>query len=138
LIRLLLFLVLGALSLPATAEEEIKQAEKSWYEAVLKRDESGLKGIFSPDVIYAHSTGKVENLTEYLGRLREGKQRYDTFQYEKTTVRVHGDSAVLHAIARVTGKNDAGPFNDHLMLIHFWVRKNGAWRLVAHQTTKIP
>jgi ketosteroid isomerase-like protein len=137
-IRSLLVLVLGALSVSAAAEEEIQKAEKSWHEAVLKRNEAALQGIFSPDVIYAHSTGKIENLTEYLSRLREGKQRYDTFQYEKTTVRIHGQSAVLHAIVRVTGKNDAGPFNDHLMLIHFWVRKGGAWRLVAHQTTKIP
>ena len=43
-----------------------------------------------------------------------------------------------HSIARMTGRNDAGPFDDHLMIIHLWVKQGGTWQLAAHQTTKIP
>lgn len=138
MMRALWGLVLGAIMAFAGAEDDVKAAEKAWFEAVLKRDEAALRRVFAADLIYAHSTGKIETLDEYLGRLREGKQRYDTFDYEKTMVRVHGDSAVLHALVRITGKNDSGPFNDHLMLIHFWVKKKTGWQLVAHQTTRIP
>jgi hypothetical protein len=38
----------------------------------------------------------------------------------------------------MTGTNDAGPFNDHVMMMHIWVKQGAAWRLAAHQTTKIP
>jgi ketosteroid isomerase-like protein len=129
------------LSLPllaASPEEEVRAAEKSWSEAVMKRDFAALEGIFSDDLIYAHSTGNIETREDYLTRLKSGKQRYDTMTYEKTKVTVHGSSVVLHAITRFTGKNDSGAFNDHLMMIHFWVKKGKTWRLVAHQTTRIP
>jgi hypothetical protein len=48
------------------------------------------------------------------------------------------EAAGAFHIVRMTGKNDSGPFNDHLMMIHFWVKQGGAWKLAAHQTTKIP
>lgn len=131
-------LLLAVTLTAATPEEEVRAAEKSWSEAVKTRDLATLEKIFSEDLIYAHSTGNIETRDEYLARLKSGKQRYDTMTYEKTKVTVHGSSVVLHAVTRFTGKNDSGDFNDHLMMIHFWVKKGNQWRLVAHQTTRIP
>lgn len=135
--RYLLILLAGVL-LAATPEEEVRAAEKTWTEAVLKRDYAALEAIYAPELIYAHSTGNIESRTEYLDRLKQGKQRYDTFEYEKTRVNVYGSSAVMHSVLRITGKNDSGAFNDHLMMMHLWVKQGGRWRLVAHQTTRIP
>ncbi len=138
-VKLLLLIALLSLALSAASpEENIRAAEKAWNEAVVKQDFAALERIFSPDLIYAHSTGNIETRDEYLARLRTGKQRYDTFTYEKSKVNVYGASAVMHSTVRVTGKNDSGAFNDHLMMMHFWVKKGKAWVLVAHQTTRIP
>ena len=130
--------LLGVACVAAGPEDSVIQAEKGWAKAVLARDAAGLEKIYTAELIYAHSTGTVETRQMYLDRLKGGKQRYDDIQFEKTIVKVYGDAAVAHSIARMTGKNDSGPFNDHLMMIHFWVKQGGAWRLAAHQTTKIP
>ena len=74
----------------------------------------------------------------YINRLKEGKQRYDSVTIESTRVFPYGDSALSHSIVRVTGVNSAGPFNDHVMMMHMWVKQGGAWRLAGHQTTKVP
>jgi hypothetical protein len=37
----------------------------------------------------------------------------------------------------VTGVNQDGPFDDKVMLILFWVKQTGTWRLAGHQTTKV-
>lgn len=47
-------------------------------------------------------------------------------------------SAVAHSLARTVGSVDGKPFNDHVMVMHFWVKQGANWRLVAHQTTKVP
>jgi hypothetical protein len=38
----------------------------------------------------------------------------------------------------MSGKNDRGRFDEHVMMMHVWVKQGGNWRLAAHQTTKIP
>ena len=122
----------------ATPEDSVRAAEKSWTEAVIKQDFAALDKIYASDLIYAHSTGNVETRDEYIARLKTGKQRYDTMTYEKSKLAIHGPSAVMHSIVRFTGKNDSGAFNDHLLLMHLWVKKGKTWLLVAHQTTRIP
>ena len=87
---------------------------------------------------YAHATGAIETKQKYMDRLKSGAQKYDEITQEETKVIVYGDSAVTHSIMRMTGVNQAGPFNDHVMMMHLWVKQGGSWRLAAHQTTKLP
>lgn len=133
----LVFMV-GAACAAAAPDEAILQAERGWAKAVIARDIAVLGKIYTPELIYAHSSGKVETLRMYLDRIEQGKQRYDDIRFEKHLIRLYGDAAVSHSIVRMKGKNDSGLFDDHLMMIHLWVKQGGAWRLAAHQTTKLP
>ena len=131
----ILFLTL-ALS-AATPEEDIKAADQAWAKAVKSRDVAALEKLYTNDLVYGHSTGNVDSKPKYLDRLKTGKQRYETMTFESTKVLLYGDSAMTHSFVRFTGVNDAGPFDDHLMLMHYWVKKDGMWRLAGHQTAKI-
>ena len=131
----LLLMVVGLSA--ATPEDEIKMADQAWAKAVKTRDVATLEKMYTNDLVYGHSTGNVDSKQKYLDRLKTGKQRYDTMTFESTKVLLYGDSAITHSFVRFTGVNDAGPFNDHLMLMHYWVKQNGAWRIAAHQTAKI-
>ena len=122
----------------SAADDDLRAAEKSWGAALVARDSAALEKIYTANLIYAHATGKVETKAQYMERLKGGKQRYDTVAHESTQIVRYGDAAVTHSIARMTGRNDSGPFDDHLMIIHMWVKQDGTWRLAAHQTTKIP
>lgn len=130
-----------ALALPLAAahheEGELVAAEKAWAKAVAAHDYATLEKVLDPDLIYAHSTGVIETKEEYLGKLKQGTQRYDGIEHEKTTVRAHGNAAVAHSIVRMHGATKGTPFDNRLMMIHTWIKKDGAWRLVAHQTTRL-
>jgi len=135
--RFLAVLCLAA-AFGASAEDEIRSADKAWAAAVKGRDLAALDKIFTPGLVYAHATGAIEDKQKYMDRLKTGAQKYDQITQEKTQVIVYGDSAVSHSIMRMTGVNQAGPFNDHVMMMHLWVKQGGSWRLAAHQTTKLP
>ena len=130
-------LLIGAAAVTAT-EDEIRSAEKAWAVAVKARDFAALDKIFTPGLIYAHATGAVETKQKYIDRLRSGAQKYDSITHESTKVVMYGDSAVAHSLVRTIGVNDKGPFNDHVLMMHHWVKQGGSWRLAAHQTTKVP
>ena len=131
----------AGLMMAAPAEdlnERIQERERAWATATTGGDVVTLDKLFTNELIYAHSTGIIENKKEYLDRIRTAQQRYDRINQEKITVVPYGDAAVSHSILRMTGLSNGKPFDDHVMLLHLWVRQNGAWRIAAHQTTKLP
>lgn len=128
----------AALAAAPSAEDEIRQADQKWAAAVKNRDTAALDKMYTPGLIYAHASGAVEDKAKYIERLKSGKQRYDSVQIESTRIVPYGDSAVSHSVVRTIGVNDNGPFNDHVMMMHVWVKQRGEWKLAAHQTTRIP
>ncbi len=130
-------LLLFCLSATAADADSVRAAEKRWAKAVVSRDFAALEKILSPGLIYAHSTGVIETKDDYLGKLRSGRQRYDAIEHEKTTVKVYGNAAVAHSIVVMKGESAGKPFDSRLMMMHFWVRDGGEWRLAAHQTTRL-
>jgi ketosteroid isomerase-like protein len=118
-------------------KDDVLSAEKNWASKVVALDFAALEQIYHADLIYAHSTGGIETKSDYMGKLRTGKQKYTSITHHSSTVRVHGDAAVVHSIVTMQGTNPAGPFDDRLMMLHTWVKSGGHWRLAAHQTTRL-
>ena len=118
-------------------EQQILNAEKAWASAVMAKDFAKLDAMLAPNLIYAHSTGVIDDKTQYIGKMRSGKQNYAGVEHNAIKVNLYGDSAVAHSQMRMHGTNANGPFDDRLMTMHFWVKSNGKWLLAAHQTTKL-
>ncbi|MFN3322365.1 MAG: nuclear transport factor 2 family protein [Bryobacteraceae bacterium] len=126
-----------ALPVLATASEEIRKAEEAWVTAITKNDGAAMGRILSDDLVYAHSTGLVESKREYIAALSSGNQKYAAVTYEDTNIRTYGDTAVVNAKVRMTGTTKGQPFDNRLLMMHVWVKQQGQWRLVAHQTTRL-
>lgn len=135
--RLFLVLVLTALACLAQDKAAILALDKQWSDSIVKGDTATLEKLLSDDLVYAHSTGIVDTKASYIAKIKERRQVYKSFEQHKPTVNIYKDSAVTFSYVRVTGTNQAGLFDDKVMLIHFWVKQNNTWRLAAHQTTKI-
>lgn len=130
-------LLLSALSAFGQTAADIDSAEKNWASKVLARDVKALEKIVADDLIYAHSTGIIDNKQTYLAKIGGGRQVYTKVEHQKIEIRLHGSSAVTHCIMRMVGTNQSGPFDDKVMMMHVWVKKGPAWVLAAHQTTRI-
>ena len=136
--RYFVLLPVVALVAAAAPPDEIRAAEKAWSEAVVKSDTAALESIYAGHLIYAHSTGVVQTKQDNLGQLRSGARKYKEFSQEPIRVEVYPDAAVAHYLAHSVGSVDGKPFDDHVMVLHLWVKEGGKWRLAAHQTTKVP
>lgn len=137
MIRLALAALSVAIAYAQPNASTFENLDKAWSKAILARDAAALEKLLDKDLIYAHSTGIVDTKAEYIEKIRSGRQVYKTFEQKNVSVRVRGDSAVTHSWARITGVNQAGNFDDKLMILHTWVKSPGGWQLVAHQTTRV-
>ena len=121
----------------AEVTESFQERERAWAAAVQGGDLGALDKLYTDDLIYAHATGKVESKKEYLDRLRTGAQKYEHVTLEKTRVVPYGDAVVTHSFVRMNGTSSGKLFDDHVMMLHIWVKQGGTWRIAAHQTTKL-
>lgn len=136
--RTLLAAVCAATLLPAQsgAEAEIRKVEDAWVTAVSKSDAAAVDKILADDLVYTHSTGIVDSKADYLGKMRSGKQKYDSIRYTDQKIRVYGNTAVVNGQVHMLGSSDGKPFDNRLFVQHVWVKQGGQWKLVAHQTTR--
>lgn len=135
--RLILLLLLSAALLPAQDKAFFLALDKQWSDAIVKSDTATLEKLLAPDLVYAHATGIIDTKASYIAKIKERRQVYKSFEQRNPIVNIYRDAAVTFSHVRVTGTNQAGPFDDKIMLIHFWVKQDNRWLLAAHQTTKV-
>lgn len=135
--RILLAVLALAGALSAETKKDIVALDQAWRQAILAKDAAALEKMLADDLVYGHATGIVDTKATYIAKVTSGKQLYKTLEQRKVTVNLYGTSALTHSWMHVTGVNQDGPFDDKVMLIHFWVKQTGTWRLVGHQTTKV-
>ncbi|MDH7500655.1 MAG: nuclear transport factor 2 family protein [candidate division NC10 bacterium] len=137
-VSLLLLCVVPPLLAQNDPTDEIRQVEQRWMAGIMSKDQKALEEILSPDLIYTHSSGVVESKAEYISSVCGGSLRYDSVTYEAPVIRIFGITGVMAAKATMVGMNKGQPFNAQMRILHVWVKEAGEWRLVAHQTTRIP
>lgn len=122
---------------PSTGEAEVRAAETAWTTAIKAKDSKTLDALLADELIYAHSTGIVDSKKDYITKVTSGRQLYQGADHQSIVVKAYGDTVIVHARMHMWGVNQSGKFDDVVMAMHTWLKRNGRWQLVAHQTTKI-
>ena|SRR5215470_11435628 len=123
----------------AAGESEIRAAEAALYRAMIGKDIAALDKILADDVCYIHSPGFTENKAEYLAGVRKGLYDYAAITSRNVTIKVLGDTAVMHGIVDMKVSETGKPRDLlHLLFTLAWVREGGAWRLCLRQATRMP
>lgn len=133
---LTLFLLLSAFN--ADDSQAILQVEKQWMAAIQKPDPAALEKLLHIQLIYGHATGITDTKASYIGKVATGKQKYAGVEQEIVKMQHLGDTVIVHAKMHMFGVNQNGKFDDRVMLMHTWVKRDGRWQMVAHQTAKLP
>ena len=115
--------------------DEVKQAEQKWIAAVKSQDAAAMEAILAKELVYTHSTGLVEDKSQYIAAVTSGNQKYDSIDYEAPAIQTYGSTAVLATKVVTAGSTKGQPSNNRLRLLHVWVEQGGKWRRVAPQTT---
>jgi len=137
----LISLSLAAVVSPVDAEsiqDEVLSIEKQRFTAMAKGDLAALDGLLAEDLTYVHSDGRVETKTEYLESLRSGKLRYLSAEPEGPSVRVYGDVAVCSGLAKFHVFSAGREAQLVTRYTDVYVKRDGRWRLVAWQSTRLP
>ena len=114
--------------------DEILELENRRIEAMTKGDTQALEGILADDLIYTHTTARLDTKASFIESIKSGRTNYKSVERKDVEVRQLGDTAVVtgHAKFHVGDNTFEARFTD------VYAKRNGAWQMVAWQSTRVP
>jgi len=114
--------------------DEILGLEDRRIEAMVKGDVQALEEILADDLIYTHTTARLDTKASFIDAVKTGKSNYKSVDRKNVEVRNLGDTAVVtgHARFHVGDNKFAARFTD------VYAKRNGSWQMVAWQSTRLP
>jgi len=100
-------------------------------------DKAALDKLTMPQLSYGHSSGVVQNQTEFVEALTSGKSDFVSIDLsDEHLIIVDKTATVRHILSAAT--NDGGkPGQTNLSVLLVWVKDKGQWRLLARQAVKV-
>ena len=122
---------------PQADEASLKQFEKEWVDAYVKRDIATLDRVLADDWQRTGDDGAVVTKKQDLESVEKGTFVLKSYTFDPFRIRVYGDVAVINGgetdDSLVNGKEDKG----HFRWTDVIVRKNGNWKAVSSQITRV-
>jgi ketosteroid isomerase-like protein len=143
----LLALLAAVCIVPATAAAaeprdrdvaELTRLSDAWDKAIVRKDERAVADNMAEDFRQIDGYGNLETKKSFVAGILDQKLTIDPYTVEEFEVRLYGDTALLSGRTHMTGKYDGKVFESNYRYIDIYVRRNGAWRIVSVQITKIP
>ncbi len=94
--------------------------------------------ILADDLIYTHSSGRVEGKKEFLGSLESGDTKYVAILGEEKKARVYGSVVLVNGRAKVTVNVRGQEQTFVLRYLDVYAKRDGKWQMVAWQSTRLP
>ena len=122
-----------------TSEADVALAVEQLIKSMVTADESLLKSITADELVYGHSSGKVQNKSEFISEIISGLPLvYIRIETLEQTIQMAGDAAVVRHIFTAETKNtdgELGTLRIGNMLV--WQLQNGIWKLLARQAYRL-
>ncbi len=138
LLCLLVFTALRAATDPVL--DAVRKADDERVAATIAADPARLGAIFSDELRYAHAIGKVDNKASYTETIVSGATKYLSVDYVRRDFKQVAPNIVLmtgrcHIKSANDGKEPSTSLYGFLAV--YRLERDGAWRFLAWQSTKL-
>ena len=148
--RLLLAIVIGVmLSAVGSAvgfaqagkpEQQVMQAEKERFAAMVKGDRAVLEKLLADDLTYIHSTALLESKEQFIKSVTSGNIDYVSIAPSDSDakVRINGTTAIVNGVAAVNVIDTGKDLKIKIRYTTIQTNRGGSWQLQAWQATRFP
>jgi ketosteroid isomerase-like protein len=120
-----------------TVEAEVLRADDQRFDAMRRQDWAGLEAALADDLVYVHSTARVESKAEHIANLRAGKPSYRGIAPRDRTARVRGEVAVVNGTSDMHVENAGKENRFTVRYLAVYALAGGRWRMIAWQSTRL-
>jgi ketosteroid isomerase-like protein len=109
----------------------------AWDAAIVRKDRAAIEANLAEEFRQIDGYGNVEDRKTFVEGLMSADLEIDPYGVEEFEVRLYGDVALVTGRTRMTGRFRGEPFTSHYRFTDAYARRDGGWKVVQVQITKI-
>ena len=118
--------------------QKIIDLDKKRMHAMAQKDLATLNALLSDDLVYTHSTARLDTKQSLIGAMESGSTVYTSVVPSDVKAQDLGDTVVLTGSCRI-GVNSGGRSNSFgVRFTDVYANKAGRWQMVTWQSTRLP
>jgi len=119
-------------------EIEVTNAVEKLRLAMISGLKPDLDAIATDDLTYCHSSGKVQNKTEFMDSFITKASVFKSIIFTDQIVKITGNTAIVHHILSGVTADGGVPGTVKLGIMLVFIKQHGEWKLLARQAFKLP
>ncbi|MBM4218591.1 MAG: nuclear transport factor 2 family protein [Gammaproteobacteria bacterium] len=124
---------------PAADPDGVLAAEDARFAAMVAAEPEAMRRWLAEDLVYVHSTGKVDDREQLIEGVVGGRLRYLAIVPSERQVSFGGaDTAIVRGIARIHARAGDQAVDFPARYLAVYARVDGTWRLRAWQSLRLP
>jgi len=112
--------------------------DKKRMDAMGQKDLAALHALISDDLVYTHSSARLDTKQSLIGAMESGATVYTSLVPSDVKAQDLGDTVVLTGSASIGVMSQGRPNSFAVRFTDVWSNRNGQWQMVAWQSTRLP
>jgi|HubBroStandDraft_1064217.scaffolds.fasta_scaffold67100_1 ketosteroid isomerase-like protein len=126
----------GVNTAKASVEQTLKQMERDWWQAEIKKDYAAVDRILADDWVLIDSGGSISK-GAFIADLKSGASTTTSVELGPMTVRVFGNTAIVTLSDTEKSTEKGTDSSGKYVEMDVFILRNGKWQVVASQATKV-
>jgi ketosteroid isomerase-like protein len=122
----------------ADNRQMIIDLDKKRMTAMAQKDVSTLNALLADDLVYTHSSARLDTKQSLIGAMESGSTVYTAVEPSDVEAQDLGDTVVLTGSCRISVMSGGRPNNFGVRFTDVYANKGGRWQMVAWQSTRLP
>jgi ketosteroid isomerase-like protein len=112
--------------------------DRQRMDAMARKDVATLNALLSDDLIYCHSSARLDTKQSLIGAMESGATVYNAVEPSDVKAQDLGSAVVLTGIARIRVTSGGKPNAFGVRFTDVYANKGGKWQMVTWQSTRLP
>jgi len=118
--------------------EKIIDLDKKRMQAMAQRDLATLRNLIADDLVYTHSSARIDTKQSLIGNMESGSTVYSAVEPSEVKAQDLGDAVVLTGKARIGVNSGGNAMSFTVRFTDVYARRGGQWQMVTWQSTRVP
>src|SRR5262249_18303093 len=118
--------------------QKIIDLDKRRMTAMAQKDIATLNALLSDDLVYTHSSARLDTKQSLIGAMESGATVYTAVEPSDVKAQDLGDAVVLTGPCAISVMPQGHPNSFSVRFTDVYANKGGQWQMVTWQSTRLP